>query len=359
MCLTHIVIICVELCLPVPTTAPKLSSHIETDSHEHKRKAPHLDSDSDSDDNSSHNKRLCSASIEPPPLSLHVGDPPSIVAQPPANNQDKTIPASLHFRKTPTMTNETGNNAGMNNNSFHAIQGVTQLPNSQQYTTPPVGGFPEIHMLESPLHNTNDHTRHAWAADKGPNFFVCMYHAHHEANACETVGKLHYVIPRIVVAPTLCISPLIERESLQERLATPWHFLVSGLLDDPTKKLTNQVVWATLTIVFLAIPYNTPLPHYIMTLQNFSTFGKEEGLKYIHRLITTKLKSIKEATDFLVKNTPGIATDVAATSLNTIDVKTLEIALPSGKKDIVWNVYFTPPPSMSIFHYMEWTQAAH
>jgi hypothetical protein len=40
----------------------------------------------------------------------------------------------------------------------HAIQGITQLPNGQQYTTLPVGGFPEIHMLESPLRNTSDHT---------------------------------------------------------------------------------------------------------------------------------------------------------------------------------------------------------
>jgi hypothetical protein len=185
-----------------------------------------------------------------------------------------------------------------------------------------------------------------------------VYRTQHGANTHETVGKLHFVIPHIIIAPALCISPPIERESLQERLAAPWHFLVSGLLDDTTKKLTDQVVWATPTIVFLVIPYDTCLPCYIMTLQNFSIFDEEEGLKYIRHLVTTELKSIKEATDFLVKNAPRIAADVAAASLDTIDVKTLEIALPSGKKDVIWNVYFTPPPSMSIFHYMEWTQAA-
>ncbi|KAJ7330286.1 hypothetical protein DFH08DRAFT_815208 [Mycena albidolilacea] len=232
------------------------------------------------------------------------------------------------------MPNQTGDNAGTNNNSFHAIQDVTQLTNSQQLTMPPEG------------------------AVKGPKFFVRVYRAHYKANTQETVGKLHYAIPRIVVAPALRISLPIGRESFQERLAAPWHFLVSGLLEEVTKKLTDQVVWATLTIIFIAIPYNTPLPRYIMTLQSFSIFDEEEGLKYIHRLITTKLKSIKEATDFLVKNTPGIASDVAAASLDTINVKALEIALPGGKKDVVWNVYFTPPHSMSIFHYMEWTQAA-
>ncbi|KAJ7802285.1 hypothetical protein B0H14DRAFT_3488594 [Mycena olivaceomarginata] len=320
------------------STPPKLSTHIETDSRENKCKATHENSDPDSEDNTSHNKRLRSASVEPPPHSLHAVDPPSDVARPPVTtNKDKAIPATLHFSKTPTMTNQTGNNAGTNTNSFHAIQGVTQLPNGQQYTTPPEGGFPEIHMLESPLRNTSDHTRLAWAAVTGPKFFVRVYRTHHEANARETVGKLHYVIPRIVVAPALRISPPIERESLQERLAAPWHFLVSGLLEEVTKKLTDQVVWATPTIVFLAIPYDTPLPRYIMTLQNFSIFDEEEGLKYIRRLVTTKLKSIKEATDFLVKNAPGIAADVAAASLDTIVVKALEIALPGGKKDVVWN----------------------
>ncbi|KAJ7782179.1 hypothetical protein B0H14DRAFT_2630824 [Mycena olivaceomarginata] len=306
----------------------------------------HQNSDSDSDDDTPHNKRLRSASVEPPTHSLHVGDPPSNIAQPPATNKDKIIPAALHFRKTPAMPNQTGDNAGTNSNSFHAIQGVTQLTNGQQLTTPPEGGFPAIHMLESPLRNTSDHTRLAWAAVKGPKFFVRVYCAHYEANARETVGKLHYVIPRIVVAPPLRISPPIERESLQERLAAPWHFLVSGLLEEATKKLTDKVVWATPTIVFIAIPYDTPLPRYIMTLQNFSIFDEEEGLKYIRRLVTTKLKSIKEATDFLVKNAPGIAADIAAASLDTIDVKALEIALPGGKKDVVWNIYFTPPHSM-------------
>ncbi|KAJ7791290.1 hypothetical protein B0H14DRAFT_3500634 [Mycena olivaceomarginata] len=98
-----------------------------------------------------------------------------------------------------------------------------------------------------------------------------------------------------------------------------WPPLVSGLLDDATKKLTDQVVWATPTIVFLAIPYNTPPP----TLHHDPP-----------KLLNLRRGGAK-ATNFLVKNTPGIATDVPAASLDTIDVKTLEITLPGGKKDIV------------------------
>ncbi|KAJ7791092.1 hypothetical protein B0H14DRAFT_3500951 [Mycena olivaceomarginata] len=127
-----------------------------------------------------------------------------------STNKDKTIPATLHFKKTPP----------------------------------------------------SDHTHLTWAAVKGLKFFVRVYCAHHEANARETVRKLHYVIP--------CI----------EHLTTPWYFLVSGLLDHASKKLTNQVIWATPTI-------------------NFSIFDEEEGLK------------------LLGQECPSIATDVAA-SLDTI-----------------------------------------
>ncbi|KAJ7791593.1 hypothetical protein B0H14DRAFT_2624836 [Mycena olivaceomarginata] len=340
------------------STPPKLSTHIETDSRENKRKATHENSDSDSGDNTSHDKHLRSASVEPPPHSLHAVDPPSDVARPPVTtNKDKAIPATLHFSKTPTMTNQTGNNAGTNTNSFHAIQGVTQLPNGQQYTTPPEGGFPKIHMLESPLRNTSDHTRLAWAAVTGPKFFVRVYHAHHEANARETVGKLHYVIPRIVIAASPPHQPAHRAGVSPGAPRRPLALLSLRTAGGGDQEAHRPSRLGYAPIVFLAIPYDTPLPRYIMTLQNFSIFD-EEGLKYIRRLVTTKLKSIKEATDFLVKNAPGIAADVAAASLDTIVVEALEIALPGGKKDVVWNVYFTPPHSMSIFHYMEWTQAA-
>ncbi|KAJ7722911.1 hypothetical protein B0H14DRAFT_3623551, partial [Mycena olivaceomarginata] len=56
--------------------------------------------------------------------------------------------------------------------------------------------------------------------------------------------------------------------------------------------------------------------------------------------------------------TAGIDATTAEACLDTIVVKPLDIALAGGKTDTVWNIYFTAPPTLSLSHYLMWTQAA-
>jgi hypothetical protein len=98
----------------------KLASHIETDSHENKCKALHLDSSSDTDSNEdllSTNKRLRSASVEPLLRPLIV-PPAAEVAPATANANPKAIPKSLHFTKA-TMAND-GTNSNRCTLSHHS-----------------------------------------------------------------------------------------------------------------------------------------------------------------------------------------------------------------------------------------------
>ncbi|KAJ7305601.1 hypothetical protein DFH08DRAFT_976168 [Mycena albidolilacea] len=333
----------------------KLSSHIVTDSRENKRKALHdFDSSSDSDLDLATNKRLRSASVEPPPqpLTLDASSSSNEPPAPPVNPAPKTIPKSLHFAKN-AMANDTGSNT----NRYQAIQGVTQLTNGQQHTTPPEGGFPAIHLLESPLRNTTDHNRNAWAAITGPKGWVRTFRPKYDPNPRDVVQKLKYVIPRIVDASNVIISPPTARENLTERSPAPWHFLISSLPKASLKKLTDEGFWSTPTITFIVIPYDTPLPKYIMTLQNFTIFDHEEGIKFIRATVLTKLKAISGAIDALAVNA-GIDATTAEACLDTIVVKPLDIALAGGKTDTVWNIYFTVPPTLSLSHYRMWTQAA-
>ncbi|KAJ7806637.1 hypothetical protein B0H14DRAFT_2610297 [Mycena olivaceomarginata] len=230
------------------------------------------------------------------------------------------------------------NDTGSNTNRYQAIQGVTQLTNSQQHTTPPEGGFPAIHLLESPLRNTMDHNRNAWAAITGLKGWVCTFCPKYDPNPWDIVQKLKYVIPRLVNASNVIISPPTAQENLTERSPTLWHFLISSLSKASLKKLTDEGFWSTPTITFIVIPYDTPLPKHIMTLQNFTIFDHEEGIKFIRATVLTKLKAISSTVDALAP---------------------LDIVLAGGKADTVWNIYFTVPPTLSLSHYLMWTQAAH
>ncbi|KAJ7787013.1 hypothetical protein B0H14DRAFT_2629842 [Mycena olivaceomarginata] len=199
-------------------------------------------------------------------------------------------------------------------------------------TTPPDEGFPAIHLLESPLRNTTDHNRNAWAAVSGPKGWVRTYRPKYDPNPREMVQKLKYVIPRLVDASNVIISPPTARENLTERSPAPWHFLISSLPEALLKKLTDQVLWSTPTIIFIVIPYDTPLPRYIMSLQNFTIFDHEEGVRFIHATVMTRLKAICDAVDALVVNA-AIGATAAEACLDTITVKPLDIVLPGGKTD--------------------------
>ncbi|KAJ6450260.1 hypothetical protein C8R45DRAFT_119930 [Mycena sanguinolenta] len=322
----------------------KLSSHIETDSRILKRKSRHSSSGDDDEDP---NKRLRSESVEPPPQPLTAVDPPVLPPSPPPAQPPppKQLP---RFRKMPAEAT----------NGVRLAEGVIQMTNGQQYTAPPPSGFPRPQCLESPLRNTTDHNRAVWAAQTGPKGWVRVYRGKYEANARDTVSKLKFVIGRLVDAATLIVSPPTAREELEERLPAPWHFLISSISEESLKQLTTQGVWSTPTITFFVFNYDMPLPRYIMSLQNFTAGDDPEGCKFVARIVTAKLKAIKEATDFLIKHSAAEDAKAAAETLDTIEAHSLEIALPGGATDVIWNIFCSPPTSMSFFKYLEWTNSA-
>ncbi|KAJ7038704.1 hypothetical protein C8F04DRAFT_1179381 [Mycena alexandri] len=217
--------------------------------------------------------------------------------------------------------------------------GVIQMTNGQQYTAPPTGGFPRPECVESPLRNTTDRNRADWGAEKGPKGFVRVYRANSST------------------PPESSSAPPTAREELEERLPAPWNFLVTDIAADALKKLTDQGWWSTPTITFYVFGPDIPLPRYIMTLQNLCTGADHEACKFVARIVTDKLKSLKEASEFLIKHSAAGDKD-AESALDTIEAKPLEIALPGGESDLVWNIYFTPPKSIDFFRLLEWTSSA-
>ncbi|KAJ7763068.1 hypothetical protein B0H16DRAFT_1805971 [Mycena metata] len=314
----------------------KLSTHIETDSREKKRKAPEEDDDP--------NKRIRSESPERPlpPINTETPAPGTTPIPNPVTN--------LRFRKMPGTPEEA--TAGM-----RTSVGVIQMTNGQQYTAPPKEGFPHPECVESPLRNTTDLNRAAWAGVKGHKAFIRVYRAKYAANTRDVVAKLAFVIKCLVDTPRVIISPPDEREKLDERHAAPWNFMVSELTEEAHKTLIAQGWWSTPTITFYIFDFNLRLPRYIMTLQNLCLAQDEdETRKFVARLVKDKLKSLKEAVDFLAKHSGG-DTKAATDALDTIEVRALEITLPGPGEvtDLLWNVYFTPPSTIDFFRLLEWT----
>jgi hypothetical protein len=92
-----------------------------------------------------------------------------------------------------------------------------------------------------------------------------------------------------------------------------------------------------------------PVPNYIMTLQNLTADDNEEGAKFVVCVVKDKLKSIKEASVFVVNHSSKDDKKAAATFFDTIYGTPLEIALPRGGTNIFFNVYSPLLPEQSVF----------
>ncbi|KAJ7077989.1 hypothetical protein B0H15DRAFT_804968 [Mycena belliarum] len=310
-----------------PHPQAKLSIHIDTDSRPLKRKSRNAAQDLDT------SKCLRSTSVEPPPHSLASGSNGPAPASPgsesrPAEPVTENTPVAQPHKSLPNFHKNRRMDTEAPAAAVRLSEGVMTMPNGQQYTAPPPGGFPVPQCVESPWRNTSDRNRADWGAEPGPKGWVRVYRAKYNANARETVEKLRFVIPRLVDAPGVIISPPTAREELDERLPPP----------------------------------GTSRFPYIMTLQNFSCTDDEEANKFVAGTVQAKLKSIKEASEFLAKHSSetdaAAAAKAAADTIDSIHAKSLEIALPGGGKDVVWNIYCLPPPSIDFFNFLEWCSAA-
>jgi hypothetical protein len=212
--------------------------------------------------------------------------------------------------------------------------------------------------MESPWRNTSPLNKAAWAEVKGPKGWVRVYRAKYTPNPRDVISKLSFVIKRLVEAPEVLIAPPTSVEDLEEHLPAPWNFLLSSISEESLQKLIDGGLWSTPTISFFVFPYDMPLPNYIMTIQNLTANDDEEGTKFVARTVKEKLKSIKEASDFVVNHCSKDDEKAAADFLDTIHASPLEIALPGGRTDIVFNIYCVPPPSLSLSDFLKWTNSA-
>ncbi|KAJ7803832.1 hypothetical protein B0H13DRAFT_2687632 [Mycena leptocephala] len=286
-----------------PTEHLKLSPYIETDSRPEKRK------NRDSLPGEESHKRLRSASVEPPPQPLAPVDPP---LNPESPDPEPTPPAPkppLRFRKNKTMDTDA---------TLKMSAGVVQMTNGQQYTAKPPSGFPMTQCMESPWRNASPLNKAAWAEVKGPKGWLRVYRAKYTPNPRDVISKLSFVIKRLVKAPEVLIAPPTSVEDLEERLPAPWNFLLSSISEESLQKLIDGGLWSTPTISFFVFPYEMPLPNYIMTIQNLTANDDEEGTKFVARTVKEKLKSIKEASDFVINHCSKDDKKAAADFLDTI-----------------------------------------
>ncbi|KIJ65256.1 hypothetical protein HYDPIDRAFT_167498 [Hydnomerulius pinastri MD-312] len=307
-------------------TMPPAPNYINTDSGEKKRDRPISSSSSDEPNTEG-----------PPPKRTNIVDIDD------TNNQDPTpLPQkSLKFRKMPSVT------------------GTRTLASGLVITAPPKGGFPKPQLGEPIWRNVSATQKLKWPQKKGPKAWVCVFRATYEPNAQATVEKLRDIIPKIVgsqLAQNLVLSTPTAETALHERLPPPYHFLISGLLEEQIVTLLELEMCSCKEVTCFFIPYEMPLPTYIRTLENFSFPDNENSNIEIADIVKKTIRAQSDIMSFIHNHIETPDAEAAIKAVDTIRVTSLRVTATSnlGKRTI-WNVYCDSPPKFTVELYYKWT----
>ncbi|KAJ7431753.1 hypothetical protein B0H11DRAFT_841536 [Mycena galericulata] len=224
--------------------------------------------------------------------------------------------------------------------------GVTTLDNGQQYTHPPVGGFPNAHLTESVWRNTTDFSRLENKAEPGPKAWARPYRGSALQDLQATCATLTAVIRKLTGHPNIKAIAPVPKAKLDERYPPPYHYLIVDGDALAIDRLVRMGTWATPDATFLTENFDVPLSSYLVTLEGFTGPDCTETNDAIASAISAKLLSLQPIVDFLVQNSETAASytgNIAHDVINSISVYSLRMAKSKTEFYYVWNVYAHPP----------------
>ncbi|KAJ7630266.1 hypothetical protein FB45DRAFT_1150251 [Roridomyces roridus] len=185
-----------------------------------------------------------------------------------------------------------------------------------------------------------------WKEVKGPKAFVRVYGAEYSPRMGEDAEKIAAVIRRVVDEPDVVVRPPMPQPEGRDRLGAPWHFLLSGISSQSLNALTSQCMWSTSTVSFFVLPFDVPLPNYIVSLKS----TPHATCQSVADCVKEKLQTMEQATLFLAERLEGNDSETAAVAMvDSIFVRSLEV-----DQDLVFNVHCTPAPGLGLEDYLEW-----
>jgi hypothetical protein len=227
-------------------------------------------------------------------------------------------------------------------------------------TATPKGGFPKPQLGDPIWRNVSTAQKLRWPQKKGPKAWVRVFRATYEPNAQVTVEKLRDIIPKIVgekYAQNLVLSTPTAETELHERLPPPYHFLISGLLEDHLKILLDLEMCSCKEVTCFFVPYEMPLPTYIGTLENFSFPDSENSNLEIAEIAKRTIRAQSDVMSFVHNHIRVPDAEAAIAAIDSIRVTSLRVTASSNLgKRTVWNVYCDSPPNFTLEHYYQWTK---
>lgn len=226
-----------------------------------------------------------------------------------------------------------------------------------EVTPRPPSGFPIPQLGDSMTRRLDPLLRTAWAGKPDPKAWVRAWRAKFEPDAEATYSKLKNLIHKVVgrdAATSLVISTPQEDDSFTlERYPPPWHFLISGLSQSAMDFLVSMQVISTAELTVFILPFIQPVPTYLCTLENFTLPDSPESNTTVAGIVKRALSSHDVFTEYVRSEDPN--PDTLATVINSIYVTSLRIATTTSRKQTLWNVYCSRPPSfLNIDKYFIW-----
>ncbi|KAI5985831.1 hypothetical protein EDD15DRAFT_2139599, partial [Pisolithus albus] len=293
--------------------------------------------------------------MPPPPPAHGVPAPPEPSGLPPPGTippQPTALPPPLPQPSTPMPVASSGDS------HVPVTPATAPITNNTLEITPrPPCGFPEPQLGDSITRGLDKLLSSAWLSKPGPKAWIRPWRAKLEPDAEATYTKLRNLIQWVVgqeASASLVIStPQVDDSFTMERHPPPWHFLVSGLSKDATDFLVGLKVISTPECTAFTLPFTQPVPTYLCTVENFTLPDSPASNAIVAGVVIKALRSYDLFTEYFRGEDPN--PDVLATFLNSIYVTSLHIAISATRKQTLWNVYCSRPPSFLTFDkYFTW-----
>ena len=171
------------------------------------------------------------------------------------------------------------------------------------------------------------------------------------------MSKLREVIAKIIGssdAASLLISTPIAAEDLEDRLPPPYHFLISGVPAESIDRLLALKVCSCSEISCFFVPFEQPLPNYVFTIENFTLPDSEASNIAVAEIVKRELRASPDLLHLLHTHLPTPDAEAAITTIDSIRVSSLNIAVSKAISHTIWNVYIDSPPNLSLNDYFSW-----
>ncbi|KAF5384367.1 hypothetical protein D9615_003480 [Tricholomella constricta] len=224
----------------------------------------------------------------------------------------------------------------------------------------PPGGFPVVHLRYAPSYNLTSDILWRWQNKPGPKVWFRTYDGNYDPQASDTVALIRKLIGKVVDAEEAVIAPPVRMNIINGRIQPPFHFLIWNISQYAADVLENRYVIATEDITVFVVPYDPPIPFFIMSLCDLTypltPRSHEAAADFVRSILSRNPEVAHFLHDNLTAPQDAGAVNEAFRSIFAKGFTVQRLSTPDGLRtkfgpQVVWNIYFGKPLSLSLADY--------